>query len=811
MIDIRIPRNLEGKSFAPYWFSDTSLSVTKKEKEDFSKCDAARANLHVSQERNIVAPSHGHLHFASESYNGLSTGDGITEKESDQLGLPITLAITSSPPKRVQSWIDNQKSASPSSIESSSSLFSTENLQLVSSSKTVEGSSKKTNVLRFANEGELESKISTVKDSSSSKEKTYSNTKQSESESVLECGRDSLVRQSVKTSPLTIVEESDVEAVSSSTTASSTRVQPRINQSMYEYLTPIDVHQCDSAIEKPSQVQVVVTKVVVTQPQPPSSRKRAANSESNTESTESKGTDQGERKAQVGTNQKSKRTHKKVKTSGIEDVIAAVAAAAEEPVPVLPDRTAAETSTISSVTPVPVQGDGDAHGSQTNKKKIRRRKTFNRTGFPSVKSPSPTLAPSLSVPENPSKNDEAIPSINNPTFRVAKRAKMMPKEEEDEDEDAILPDPTSSEASSGDESNPFLPLPSIKGTQPKKRRNSTMRKRYLPAGLLSNYFKEDSETNSVTTSVAAAKVLTYEPDEHEHGLLPAPFYCERFLRRTKRDFQLPFDLWWLHQQGKLPGRDNLVPSWNYKKNRTNIYYDVKPPFTNDLTDGVLKKDEQLSESDNDSRSLTPKLGGDNELVKVRMNTRCKKKINQISSSSDNLSTAASNSGSSPEKKKKKALVTIESDSESPNDKFNIDPVGRLDGTPPIEEPPSSNYQTPIQEEQHIIPADEFKTNFRKAAIKRKLYMDEQTVNSPKSKRIPLDSVQNGRTVLPKIIEMLKKHSNNLRTRDRFAAKHCEELDRCIEDVFFSHQRVNQNLTDDQLDTAIVDKVKLGYI
>ena len=469
MIDKRIPRNLEGKPFVPYWFSDTSLSVTKKEKEDFSKCDGARANLHVSQERNIISPSHGHLHLTSESYNGLSTGDGITEKESDQLGLPVTLAITLSPPKLVQSWIDNQKSASPSSIESSSSLFSTDNPQLVSSSKTVDPpgknrSSKKTYMLRFANEGELESKISTVNDSSSTKEKTYSNRKRSESESELECGRDTLVRESVKTSPLTIVEESDVEVVSSSTTASSTRVQPR--------------------------------------------------------------------------------------------------------------------------------------------------------------------------------------------------------------------------------SNPC---------------------KYL------------------------------------------------------------------------------------------------------MTDGVLKIDKQSSESDNDSRGLTPKLGGDNELAKVRTNTRCKKKKYQISSSSDNLSTAASSSGSSPKKKKKKALVTIESDSESPNDKFNIDPVGRLDGTPPIEEPPSSNYQTPIQEEQHVIPADEFKTNFRKAAIKRKLYMDEQTVNSPKSKRIPLDSVQNGRTVLPKIIEMLKKHSNNLRTRDRFAAKHCEELDRCIEDVFFSHQRVNQNLTDDQLDTAIVDKVKLGYI
>lgn len=62
------------------------------------------------------------------------------------------------------------------------------------------------------------------------------------------------------------------------------------------------------------------------------------------------------------------------------------------------------------------------------------------------------------------------------------------------------------------------------------------------------------------------KGLQYKPEEHPHGLLPAP-HCERYLRQKKSPFQLPYDLWWLHTHNKLPGRD-IVPSWNYKKIRT---------------------------------------------------------------------------------------------------------------------------------------------------------------------------------------------------------------------------------------------------
>ena len=79
----------------------------------------------------------------------------------------------------------------------------------------------------------------------------------------------------------------------------------------------------------------------------------------------------------------------------------------------------------------------------------------------------------------------------------------------------------------------------------------------------------------------SSRCLTYDRLEHEHGLLPAPVYCERYIRRRRHDFQLPYDLWWLERHGKLPGRETMVPSWNYRKIRTNVYYDVKPPYSND--------------------------------------------------------------------------------------------------------------------------------------------------------------------------------------------------------------------------------------
>lgn len=62
----------------------------------------------------------------------------------------------------------------------------------------------------------------------------------------------------------------------------------------------------------------------------------------------------------------------------------------------------------------------------------------------------------------------------------------------------------------------------------------------------------------------------YVPEEHPFGLLPPPHHCGKYLRCRNLPFQLPHDLWWQHTHSRLPGRD-AVPSWNYRKIRTNVY------------------------------------------------------------------------------------------------------------------------------------------------------------------------------------------------------------------------------------------------
>lgn len=107
---------------------------------------------------------------------------------------------------------------------------------------------------------------------------------------------------------------------------------------------------------------------------------------------------------------------------------------------------------------------------------------------------------------------------------------------------------------------------------------SRPRKRYLTAGLFSNYYKENhpsgakSSTSSAKTDDAPAPI---------GSLLPPPAYCERYFRRTIIDFCLPWDLWHAHENGKLPGR-NIVHSWNFKKIRTNVYCDVRANPSTDL-------------------------------------------------------------------------------------------------------------------------------------------------------------------------------------------------------------------------------------
>ncbi|XP_046489203.1 histone-lysine N-methyltransferase ash1 isoform X1 [Neodiprion pinetum] len=114
------------------------------------------------------------------------------------------------------------------------------------------------------------------------------------------------------------------------------------------------------------------------------------------------------------------------------------------------------------------------------------------------------------------------------------------------------------------------------GSSHSRKKQPRWKKRYLQAGLFSDYFKEDEPRKVLSSDNNSGKnKMVYDPAEHPHGLLPPPYHCGKFLRQRKIPFQLPYDLWWLHTHSRLPGRD-LVPSWNYRKIRTNIYYDVKP-------------------------------------------------------------------------------------------------------------------------------------------------------------------------------------------------------------------------------------------
>lgn len=122
--------------------------------------------------------------------------------------------------------------------------------------------------------------------------------------------------------------------------------------------------------------------------------------------------------------------------------------------------------------------------------------------------------------------------------------------------------------------NPIIAeIPSDSSSDSSGRKILKLRKKHLPAGLFSDYFKESVKLTAAD-KLAARSASAYVAEDHSRGLLPPPLYCETFFRRTVRDFQLPYDLWWAHENEKLPGR-NAVPSWNYRKIRTNVYCDVR--------------------------------------------------------------------------------------------------------------------------------------------------------------------------------------------------------------------------------------------
>jgi histone-lysine N-methyltransferase ASH1L len=105
-----------------------------------------------------------------------------------------------------------------------------------------------------------------------------------------------------------------------------------------------------------------------------------------------------------------------------------------------------------------------------------------------------------------------------------------------------------------------------------------LKKTSLRAGLFSFDFKSPDEGTSSAASSPLTRLknsLIYRPEEHPFSLLPPPYYCGRQLRQKREDFCLPYDIWAQQVSGGLPTRDVLA-TWNYKRIKANIYYDVRP-------------------------------------------------------------------------------------------------------------------------------------------------------------------------------------------------------------------------------------------
>lgn len=100
-----------------------------------------------------------------------------------------------------------------------------------------------------------------------------------------------------------------------------------------------------------------------------------------------------------------------------------------------------------------------------------------------------------------------------------------------------------------------------------RKKQSRWKKRYLQGGILQEYGKdfEGKTRSSIENSnvIGRNKVIGETNESPSAALLSATYQCGKLLRQRKMPFQLPYDLWWLHTQSRLPSRES-VPSWNYK-------------------------------------------------------------------------------------------------------------------------------------------------------------------------------------------------------------------------------------------------------
>ncbi|XP_066274110.1 histone-lysine N-methyltransferase ASH1L-like isoform X3 [Branchiostoma lanceolatum] len=199
----------------------------------------------------------------------------------------------------------------------------------------------------------------------------------------------------------------------------------------------------------------------------------------------------------------------------------------------------------------------------------KRRKSDGAQEEPPEPAPSPVTQDALVQPQ---------PSVNTAAPSRGKESESSPAKEKKE--------------------TPAATVVVVEGVKKKRRDPHEPRKKYIKAGLFSDYFKvdpimcrvvslgkgrlDDHDSPAGTDSgpkrqkngMTKKEKLEYEPSKFEYGLLPAPIHVGKYLRQKRIDYQMPYDIWWQYKHNKLiPKIDERT---KYKKIRSNIFVDVKP-------------------------------------------------------------------------------------------------------------------------------------------------------------------------------------------------------------------------------------------
>lgn len=86
-----------------------------------------------------------------------------------------------------------------------------------------------------------------------------------------------------------------------------------------------------------------------------------------------------------------------------------------------------------------------------------------------------------------------------------------------------------------------------------KKSHAKLKKKYLVAGLFSNYYKTNMllPTEKSKSSNSTDKKPNEDVEPASETLLPMPFF-DKYLLQTQNDFTLPYDLWYVHDFSSLP-------------------------------------------------------------------------------------------------------------------------------------------------------------------------------------------------------------------------------------------------------------------